>query len=370
VHDLDAYADQCRAGQQSPPRLCGDAHLSNFGAFGSPERRVVFDLNDFDETLPGPFEWDVKRLVASMVVAGRENGFGAKDRRAVGNAAVSAYREAMLEFARTSILEVWYARFDVEEAIARFKAQLPKPALRRSASQLAKIRTRDSMQALAKLTTVVDGRPRIVSDPPLIVPVEELAGEVDVDEVYAFLRSVLADYLATLSTDRRHLLDRYSLTRMARKVVGVGSVGTQSWILLMEPEDGFAPLVLQAKQAQQSVLADYAGRSEYDNQGERVVTGQRLMQAASDIFLGWDRVTRPDGTHTPTCTCRRSGGVCRGFGCETPGYRPPRRARGHPERSAATVAGPLTVSSKGRGGPSRRRPTSGSGRRAWNGSSG
>jgi uncharacterized protein (DUF2252 family) len=268
-------------------QLCGDAHLSNFGVFGSPERRLVFDVNDFDETLPGPFEWDVKRLVASLVAAGRDNGFAAADARRVAVAAAARYRKAMREFAAAPTLAVWYSHMDVEDAIARFKVRLKKGVVRKSESMAAKVRTRDSMQAVAKLTKVVDGQREIVSDPPLIVPVEELAA----DTSYDMLRSLVSDYRRTLPPDRRHLLGRFRLTRVARKVVGVGSVGTQAWILLMEAEDDLDPLLLQAKQAERSVLAAYAGESQYDNQGERVVSGQRLMQAASDIFLGWQRTT-------------------------------------------------------------------------------
>jgi uncharacterized protein (DUF2252 family) len=274
-------------------QLCGDAHLLNFGAFASPERRLVFDLNDFDETLPGPFEWDVKRLVASMAVAGRDNGLGTKKRRRVGLATAAAYRTAMREFAAMSILGVWYARFDVEDALARLKADMPKKAVRQARAQMAKARTRDSTQALAKLTTVEDGRRRIISDPPLIVPIEELASHLDVDAVYWFLRRLFTGYTRTLPAYRRRLAEQFTLARVARKVVGVGSVGTETWILLMEPDDGFEPLLLQAKQAQHSVLADYTGQSEYHNQGERVVTGQHLMQAVGDIFLGWQSATPP-----------------------------------------------------------------------------
>jgi uncharacterized protein (DUF2252 family) len=274
-------------------QLCGDAHLSNFGAFASPERRLVFDLNDFDETLPGPFEWDVKRLVASLAVAGRDNGLGTKKRRRVGLATAAAYRTAMREFAAMSILNVWYARFDVEDALARLKSDMPKKAVRQAKTQMAKARTRDSTQALAKLTTVKDGRRQIISDPPLIVPLEELAGHLDVDAVYRFLRRLFTGYTQTLPAYQRRLAERFTLGRVARKVVGVGSVGTETWILLMEPDDGLEPLLLQAKQAQQSVLAGYAGQSEYHNQGERVVAGQHLMQAVSDIFLGWQSVTPP-----------------------------------------------------------------------------
>ena len=208
-------------------QLCGDAHLSNFGAFASPERRLVFDLNDFDETLPGPFEWDVKRLVASMAVAGRGNGLTTKQRRKVAVATAAAYRTAMREFAAMSILDVWYARFDVEDALARLKSDLPKKAVRQTKAQVAKARTRDSTQALAKLTTVKDGRRQIISDPPLIIPIEELASHLDVDAVYRFLRRLFTGYTRTLPADRRRLLERFTLTRVARKVVGVGSVGTR-----------------------------------------------------------------------------------------------------------------------------------------------
>ena len=274
-------------------QLCGDAHLSNFGAFASPERRLVFDLNDFDETLPGPFEWDVKRLVASMAVAGRGNGLGIKKRRRVALAAAAAYRNAMRDFAAMPILNVWYAHLDVEDALAQLKSELPKKAVRQTKAHVAKARSRDSTQALAKLTTVKDGRRRIISDPPLVVPVEELAGDLDVDGVYGFLRGLFTEYTRTLPAYRRRLVERFTLTGVARKVVGVGSVGTEAWILLMEPDDGLEPLLLQAKQAQRSVLADYAGQSEYHNQGERVVVGQHLMQAVSDIFLGWRRALPP-----------------------------------------------------------------------------
>jgi uncharacterized protein (DUF2252 family) len=274
-------------------QLCGDAHLLNFGAFASPERRLVFDLNDFDETLPGPFEWDVKRLAASMAVAGRNNGLTTKKRRRVARATVAAYRTAMREFAAMSILNVWYARFDVEDALAQLKSDMPKKAVRQTKAQVAKARTRDGMQALAKLTTVSDGRRQIISDPPLIVPIEELASHLDVDAVYGFLRALSTGYAQTLPAYRRRLAERFTLTAVARKVVGVGSVGTETWILLMEPDDRFQPLLLQAKQAQRSVLASYAGESEYHNQGERVVAGQQLMQAVSDIFLGWQRAPLP-----------------------------------------------------------------------------
>jgi uncharacterized protein (DUF2252 family) len=199
----------------------------------------------------------------------------------------------MREFAAMPVLDVWYARFDVEDALARLKSDMPKKAVRRTKAQIAKARTRDSTQALAKLTTVKDGRRRIISDPPLIVSIEELAGHLDVDAVYWFLRRLFTGYTQTLPAYRRRLVERFTLTAVARKVVGVGSVGTETWILLMEPDDGFEPLLLQAKQAQRSVLADYTGQSEYHNQGERVVAGQHLMQAVGDIFLGWQSATPP-----------------------------------------------------------------------------
>jgi uncharacterized protein (DUF2252 family) len=234
-------------------QLCGDAHLSNFGAFASPERRPVFDLNDFDETLPGRFEWDVKRLVASMAVAGRGNGLGTKKQRRVALAAAAAYRTAMREFAAMSILDVWYAHFDVEDALARLKSDMPKKAVRQTQAQMAKARTRDSTQALAKLTTVKDGQRQIISDPPLIVPLEELASHLDIEAVYKFLRALSIGYTQTLPAHWRRLAERFTLAGVARKVVGVGSVGTETWILLMEPDDGVEPLLLQAKQAQRSL---------------------------------------------------------------------------------------------------------------------
>lgn len=275
-------------------QLCGDAHLSNFGAFASPERRLMFDLNDFDETLPGPFEWDVKRLVASMAVGGRDNGLSTKQRRGVAVATAAAYRTSMAEFAQLSMLDVWYSHLDVEDALSRLKSRLPKKRAKATAAEVAKAHTRDNLQIVGKLTTVVGGQRRIVSQPPLVVPIEELAGELDVDAVYAGLRALVGQYASTLPADRASLVERYTLSSFARKVVGVGSVGTEAWILLMEPDDGLEPLFLQAKQAGRSVLAGYAGESVYDNQGQRVVIGQRLMQATSDIFLGWTRYEAAD----------------------------------------------------------------------------
>ena len=273
-------------------QLCGDAHLSNFGVFAAPDRRLVFDINDFDETLPGPFEWDVKRLATSFALAGRDNGLSTRKRRGVVLAAVERYRTAMREFAAMPLLDVWYARTDVNDALRTFGDQLSGKAHARMEKALAKARTRDSSQAQSKLTTIVDGRRRIVSDPPLVVPVEELFDGLGAEELYTWIRGLIELYADSLQSDRRHLLRQFDLTHAARKVVGVGSVGTRAWILLLDAGDGQEPLFLQAKEAQQSVLADYCGQSVYDNQGQRVVAGQHLLQAASDIFLGWQRTTR------------------------------------------------------------------------------
>jgi uncharacterized protein (DUF2252 family) len=274
-------------------QLCGDAHLSNFGAFASPERRLVFDVNDFDETLPGPFEWDIKRLAASLAVAGRANGFPAKARRKVALAAGEGYRTAMAGFAGQPFLDVWYAHLDIEPAMAEFRSQVKAKRFREFEKLLAKAHTADSTKALGKLTTVVEGRRQIISDPPTIVPVEEVFSGVQADAIYDLIRTVLGKYRRTLQSDRRHLLEQFTLVQVARKVVGVGSVGTRAWVVLMDGGDGVEPLFLQAKEAQVSVLADYAGRSQYNNQGERVVAGQHLQQAQSDIFLGWTRVANP-----------------------------------------------------------------------------
>ena len=276
-------------------QLCGDAHLSNFGAFASPERRLVFDVNDFDETLPGPFEWDVKRLAASLSVAGRDNGFPAKARRGIVLAAAEGYRTAMRGFAQQSLLDVWYAHLDIEQTLGQFRSQIKAKRLKVGEKLLAKAHSRDSMQALGKLTTVVDGRRRIIADPPMIVPIEEVFSDVQADALFDELNAVLGKYRRSLQSDRRHLLEQFAMVQVARKVVGVGSVGTRAWIVLMETGDGIEPLFLQAKEAQPSVLAEYCGRSQYRNEGERVVAGQHLMQAQSDIFLGWTRATGADG---------------------------------------------------------------------------
>ncbi len=281
-------------------QLCGDAHLSNFGAYASPERRLVFDINDFDETLPGPFEWDVKRLAASIVVAGRDKGFSRKQYRKAALAAVESYRTAMRAFAAQPILAVWYAHLEVEQAIAEYKAGLSprqlkerKARLKAAEAGFAKARTRDSLQAIGKLTRLVDGKRQIISDPPLIVRLDEML-DMNPEAVRGRLDSLIAAYRNTLQSDRRVLLDHFNFVDVAHKVVGVGSVGTRAWILLLEGGVEAEALLLQAKQAGPSVLAGYAGESEFTNDGERVVAGQHLMQAASDIFLGWLRA-RPMG---------------------------------------------------------------------------
>ena len=271
-------------------QACGDAHLSNFGIFGSAERRLVFDVNDFDETLPGPWEWDVKRLAASMEVAARGNGFGGKDRRQIVTATVASYRQAMRNFAKMSNLDVWYAHADVDQLQAEYDSELKKRQRKAVGKGMAKARTADSMQEVAKLTHLVDGRPRIIADPPLIVPIADLLPK-DTDQATfaAQIKDLLTTYQGTLETDRRFLLEQYEYADMARKVVGVGSVGTRCWIVLMLGRDTSDPLFLQVKEADVSVLSRFVGASEYTNMGQRVVAGQRLMQASSDIFLGWQR---------------------------------------------------------------------------------
>ena len=274
-----------------PVQACGDAHLSNFGIFGSAERRLVFDVNDFDETLPGPWEWDVKRLTASLEVAARDNGFPAKQRRDIVLAAVASYRLAMRGFAAMTNMEVWYARTDVEQLRADLDAQMTGRQRKRFDEGVAKARTSDSMRAVAKLTRVVDGRPQIISDPPLLVPAVELLPDEEARAAFvAQLGRLIAQYRRTLETDRRYLLETFEPCDLARKVVGVGSVGTRCWIMLFLGRDTADPLFLQVKEAEKSVLSRFVGASKYPNQGQRVVAGQRLMQAASDIFLGWQRI--------------------------------------------------------------------------------
>jgi len=278
-------------------QLCGDAHLANFGVFASPERRLMFDLNDFDETLPGPWEWDVKRLAASMVVAGRENGYSRKQRDTIVRATVGQYRTAMRDFAAKPNLAVWYARFDIEAEIDRLRPMVQAKQVRRTEHNLAKARTRDSMREFAKLTVEVDGERRIISDPPLIVPVEELFPEVSAKQLTDTVGEFIRGYRRSLQTDRRALLEEYRFVHLARKVVGVGSVGTRAWIALFLGVDEQDPLFLQVKEASASVLEEFLGKSEYASAGERVVAGQHIMQASSDIFLGWRRLANPlEGT--------------------------------------------------------------------------
>jgi uncharacterized protein (DUF2252 family) len=274
-------------------QLCGDAHLSNFGVFAAPDRRLIFSVNDFDETLPGPFEWDVKRLVASFAVAGRDRGFDAKQRKLINLATARAYREAMSEMAQMKKLDVWYARLDIEEIETRLRANLKKGDVKRFEKNVAKARTKDSMKAFNKLVQVVDGRPQLVGDPPLIVPIEDVFPEYhQVDEA---IHDLLRSYRRTLAGDHRHLLEGFRYVHAARKVVGVGSVGTRAWVLLMLGHDASDPLFLQAKEAQASVLEPFLGKSRYRNHGQRVVEGQRLMQSASDVMLGWIRSNGVDG---------------------------------------------------------------------------
>ncbi len=276
-------------------QVCGDAHLANFGIFATPERRMVFSLNDFDETLPGPWEWDVKRLVASVEIAGRENGFGVKARRAIALRTVRAYRLAMREFAQQRNLAVWYASLDVERMMRELRARIDPARLKITERDIAKARTRDSLRAALKLTQTVGRDPRIVSDPPLIVPFEELGLSVDPEEFTANMHAGLRQYRRSLQSERRVIVGEFRFAHLARKVVGVGSVGTHCWIVLLIGRDAEDTLVLQIKEAEQSVLEPFVGRSAHRNHGERVVVGQRLMQAASDIFLGWQRVMGSDG---------------------------------------------------------------------------
>ena len=276
-------------------QLCGDAHLSNFGAFAAPDRRLIFSINDFDETLPGPFEWDVKRLVASFAVAGRDRGFDARERETINQTVARSYREAMKAFAAMPNMDLWYSRIDVEQ-IAAFAAQHGGKKQRKQFERnLAKAQSKDSMRAFGKLTTVVDGERRIVSDPPLIVPIEDVASGVEQAEIEKAMRDLIREYRRTLSPDRRRLLERYRYVHAARKVVGVGSVGARAWIVLMLGRDDADPLFLQVKEAQASVLEPFLGKSTFAKHGQRVVEGQRLTQAASDILLGWIRVAGVDG---------------------------------------------------------------------------
>jgi uncharacterized protein (DUF2252 family) len=286
-------ASTARSGFQV--QLCGDAHLSNFGGFASPERDLVFDVNDFDETLPGPWEWDLKRLAASIAIAGRERGFTGAQRRATVRAAVGEYRDAMQLFAQMRDLDVWYARLDRASLLARLQAQASEQQLKTFRKTAAKAFRKDSTRAFERLAHTVAGEPQIVSDPPLIVRIEDLLPPEQASEFQEGMHALLRSYRASLQGDRRHLLEHFRYADLARKVVGVGSVGTRAWVVLMLGRDGEDPLFLQCKEAQPSVLEPFLGKSAYENHGRRVVEGQRLMQASSDIMLGWLRTTGLDG---------------------------------------------------------------------------
>ena len=276
-------------------QLCGDAHLSNFGAFAAPDRRLVFSINDFDETLPGPFEWDVKRLVASFAVAGRQQGFSAQKRRSIVMAAAAAYRQAMRSFVGMSSLDVWYTRLDVDDIARRFGAKANTKQMQNLRRAADKAASKDSLKASSKLTRVVDGTPEFINDPPVLSRLEELVGPEEATRLKATADTLVRSYKASLPNDRRVLIDRYRFVDIARKVVGVGSVGTRAWVVLLLGRDHDDPLLMQVKEAQTSVLEPYLGASRYKNHGQRIVEGQRLMQAASDILLGWERATGFDG---------------------------------------------------------------------------
>jgi uncharacterized protein (DUF2252 family) len=276
-------------------QLCGDAHLSNFGGFASPERDLVFDVNDFDETLPGPWEWDVKRLAASIAIAGRERGFTARQRRDVVGATVREYRVGMRSFAGLHNLAIWYSRLDATTILARFEREAGPQQIKAFRKTTAKATTKDNARAFSRLATTVGGEPRIVSDPPLLVRIEDLVSPEQAAEFQGRMHELLRTYRASLQGDRRRLLERYRYVDLARKVVGVGSVGTRAWVVLMLGRDDEDPLFLQCKEAQPSVLEPFLGKSEFSHHGRRVVEGQRMMQASSDIMLGWLRATGIDG---------------------------------------------------------------------------
>ena len=279
-------------------QLCGDAHLANFGGFASPERDLVFDINDFDETAVGPFEWDVKRLAASLDVAGRELGYTGRRLRDIVVQCVRTYRHTIRMFARSTKLDTWYARLDVPAIMEQWGSKAGMTAVKNFQSAVTKAESKDRLRARDKLTTVVDGTARFLSDPPLLVPVEDVYGEPDqAEQVEQGIADALRSYRATLSPDRRHLLNQYRYVALARKVVGVGSVGTRCWVALFVGEDLDDVLFLQVKEAEESVLERFTSKSPVSNHGRRVVEGQRLVQAASDVFLGWQRVELPDGGH-------------------------------------------------------------------------
>ena len=276
-------------------QLCGDAHLSNFGIFAAPDRRLVLDVNDFDETLPGPWEWDVKRLAASFAIAGRDRDFTPKENRRAVLRTVRAYREAMRNFAAMRNFDVWYARLDVDALLADLAKVADRKAMKAARKNVAKAEKKNSLKAFDRLVHDVDGEPRIISDPPLLVPAGELVSEDERQAMEEQIIEMLGRYSESLEGDRRHLIDSFRFVEMARKVVGVGSVGTRCWVLLMMGRDGQDPLFLQAKEAEASVLEAYVEASEFGNHGERVVEGQWLMQTSSDILLGWLPATAWEG---------------------------------------------------------------------------
>ena len=276
-------------------QACGDAHISNFGGFAAPDRRLIFSPNDFDETLPGPWEWDVKRMAASAEIAGRDVGLGPKRRRWIVTECVREYRDAMRHFAGESHLTVWYERLNASELVEHFGGRLGAKERIEFARPFKRARRKTSERAVRKLTERVDGRLRFRSVPPLLVPLRELTGREATSEDAAYIDMLLEGYAAGLHADRKYLFATYEFVDMARKVVGVGSVGTRAWIFLLAGREGRDPLVLQAKEAQASVLEAHLGASEFANHGERVVRGQRMSQAASDIFLSWQRSKGPDG---------------------------------------------------------------------------
>jgi uncharacterized protein (DUF2252 family) len=276
-------------------QLCGDAHLSNFGVFAAPDRRVVFSINDFDETLPGPFEWDVKRLLASFAVAGRALGLDERQRARAVLAGARTYRATIREFASMRTIDVWYSRLEVATMFERWGGAAGKKRLEKQERLVEKARTKDSLRAFSKLTHVVDGERQIVSDPPLVVPIEGLLAPELHDRLQDVIRVLIRAYRRTLPRDRRKLFERFDYRHAARKVVGVGSVGTRAWIILLAGRDEDDPLFLQAKEAQPSVLEPFLDKTEFANSGQRVVEGQRMMQSVSDVLLGWDRTVGFDG---------------------------------------------------------------------------
>ena len=276
-------------------QACGDAHISNFGGFAAQDRRLLFGPNDFDETLPGPWEWDVKRMAASVEIAGRDIGQPAERRRSLVTDCAREYRQAMRQFANESHLDVWYDRLNASELVGRFGGRLGRKGRIVFTKPFAKARSKTSLRAVDRLTERVDGQLRFRSIPPLLVPLEHLVDPADARRDVDIVNVALDQYAESLDQDRRYLFGTYRFVDMARKVVGVGSVGTRAWILLFAGRQGQDPLVLQMKEAQSSVLEPYLGRSEFDNCGERVVRGQRLSQAAIDLFLGWQRSVGLDG---------------------------------------------------------------------------